>query len=78
MTTTAEKRIPPTQVKHTMRANGDGELKVEHLTARKAIQQFCRECVGFNADEVKRCTDDICPLYPFRLHTKPKGTLKVS
>jgi hypothetical protein len=63
-------------IKHRVRGESLGApTKVLTLTARKAIQQFCRECVGFNIQEVKRCTDVQCPLWPFRLHTTPKGVV---
>ena len=32
-----------------------------------AIRSFCLECVGYDHDEVKNCTDTTCPLYPYRL-----------
>lgn len=62
-------------VTHKMRADGFGEYKVMDLTARRAIIEFCKECVGFNTAEVRRCDDWHCPLYPFRTHDKPEDTV---
>jgi len=37
-------------------------------TSRKAaIRSFCLECVGYQPEEVKRCTDTGCPLFFYRL-----------
>jgi len=32
-----------------------------------AIRSFCLECVGYDREEVKVCTDLGCPLYEYRL-----------
>jgi hypothetical protein len=65
-------------VRHRIRANGFGKSKVVKLTARRAIIEFCKECMGFNANEVRRCTAPLCPLYPFRTRDKPKGITVMS
>lgn len=31
-----------------------------------AIRAFCAECVGWDREEVRRCTAPACPLYPYR------------
>jgi len=31
-----------------------------------AIRAFCAECVGWEREEVRRCTAPACPLYPYR------------
>jgi hypothetical protein len=36
-------------------------------SAKKAIRLFCLECLGGSPSEVKGCTDQICPLWPFRM-----------
>jgi len=36
------------------------------ISALQAVKYFCRECMGFNAAEVRRCTAPHCPLYPYR------------
>ncbi|MCD4717445.1 MAG: hypothetical protein K8R45_12000 [Desulfobacterales bacterium] len=61
-------------VKHTIRANGSGKTKVVMLTARKAIIEHCKECMGFDSGKVRDCTSLLCPLYPFRTHGTPKST----
>jgi hypothetical protein len=32
-----------------------------------AIKFFCLECVGYDSEEVKKCTDFGCSLYPLRV-----------
>lgn len=32
-----------------------------------AIRVFCLECVSYVREEVRQCTDQGCPLYPYRL-----------
>jgi len=61
-------------IKHRIRIDGKGNTKVMKLTARRAIIEHCKECMGFNANEVRRCTSKTCPSYPFRTHDKPKNT----
>ena len=61
-------------VNHTIRSDGDGNTKTVSLTARRAIRTFCKECVGFNPHEVRKCTDSLCPLFPFRTADTPVGT----
>ncbi len=62
-------------VKHCIRRDGNGDTKVINLTARRAIIEHCKECVGFNHAEVRRCTSTLCPLYPFRTRDTPKDTV---
>jgi hypothetical protein len=62
-------------VRHRIRADGNGKTKVMSLTARRAIIEHCKECMGFNSHEVRRCTSKLCPLYPFRTHDKAEGVL---
>ena len=58
-------------IRHRVRVDGKGNTKVMFLTARGAIKQFCRECVGFEKNEVRNCSDPLCPLYPFRTSDTP-------
>ena len=60
-------------VKHRIRSDGNRGTKVVSLTARGAIRHFCRECMGFNAKEVTKCTAPLCPLFPFRSEGRPMG-----
>ena len=62
-------------IKHRIRKNIDGKTKIVKLTARKAILANCRECMGFNANEVRRCTSPLCPLFPFRTADTPQDTV---
>ena len=61
-------------VKHEIRSNDDGGTKVMNLTARRAIIEHCKECMGFNTADVRRCTSTLCALYPFRTRDTPQGT----
>ncbi len=62
-------------VKHRIRVDGNGKTKIAMLTARRAIIEHCKECMGFNANEVRGCTTMLCPLYPFRSYDTPKDTV---
>jgi len=33
---------------------------------RSAVKAFCLECVCWQKEEVRACTDYACPLYPYR------------
>jgi len=57
--------------KHTIRLK-DGRIKEVSLTPIKAIRYQCKECLGWSAYEIKRCTGTLCALYPFRLGTNPE------
>ena len=35
-----------------------------------AMKMFCLECVEYDPQEVARCGDTGCPLYPYRTKTK--------
>ncbi len=61
-------------IRHKIRADGNGNTKVMNLTARRAIIEQCKECMGFNAPEVRRCDSLLCPLWPFRVYDTPKDT----
>jgi len=65
-------------VRHRIRSDGNGKTKVMMLTARRAIIEHCKECMGFNADAVRGCTARMCPLFPFRTHDKPESTADIS
>jgi len=62
-------------IKHQIRVDGNEKTKVANLTARQVIMELCKECVGFNRDEVRRCTDKLCALFPFRTHDTPENTV---
>lgn len=39
---------------------------VSHKSRNAAVKAFCLECVGWEREEVKKCTDLACPLYGYR------------
>ena len=44
------------------------ELYDKRTKSRKAaVRSFCLECCGYDADEVRKCTDKDCPLYLYRI-----------
>ncbi len=61
-------------VKHQIRTKDD-KTRIATLTARRAIIEFCKECMNFDPAEVRRCTDKLCPLFPFRTFDTPKNTV---
>lgn len=61
-------------IQHKIRADENGKIKVMSLTARRAIIEHCKECMGFNRAEVRRCTSQLCALYPFRTYDTPQST----
>lgn len=36
------------------------------VSRKDAMTAFCTMCMGYQSEEVKRCTDPACPLYPYR------------
>ena len=48
------------------------EFTGEQITsAQKAIRAKCLDCCAFQKEEVKLCTDNNCPLWPFRMGKNP-------
>jgi len=39
------------------------------LSRKQAVKDYCKECCGYQANMVRKCTDYSCHLYPFRLGT---------
>ncbi|MBL7188170.1 MAG: hypothetical protein ISS70_17745 [Phycisphaerae bacterium] len=39
---------------------------VKKKSMRAALNSFCLECVGYQREEVKACTDLACPLWAYR------------
>ena len=62
------------KVLHEIRTR-TGRTKNVDMTRKTAIFLFCQECVGWEQGEVDRCTDKLCPLYPFR---SPKAIRGIS
>lgn len=61
-------------VKHIISDNNGGTRLVK-LTAKKAIITYCKECMGFQSHEVRKCTYILCPLFPFRTHDPAKDSV---
>jgi hypothetical protein len=40
------------------------------LTIEEAVQKYCLDCSGDIKDEVKKCPNKACTLYPFRIKKK--------
>ena len=40
-------------------------------TPIKAIRKYCIECSNYQPKEVRVCTCIDCPLYPYRMGTRP-------
>lgn len=38
----------------------------DKIARAQAIKLFCIECMGYQKSMVKKCTDQACPLWPFR------------
>ena len=60
------------RVEHEILKDGKGNLQLVSLNARKAIRLHCQECMGFNANDVRRCSTPTCALFPFRIAGKPE------
>ncbi|OGR01456.1 MAG: hypothetical protein A2511_00870 [Deltaproteobacteria bacterium RIFOXYD12_FULL_50_9] len=61
-------------IKHTIRNPKDG-TRIITLTARRAIIEYCKECMGFNNHEVRKCTSRLCAMFPFRTHDPAEDTV---
>ena len=53
-------------VNHEIRTNRKTGMRKVKLTPLKAIKFQCIECMGFQEKFVEKCTDTLCPLYPYR------------
>ena len=58
-------------MEHKIRSKIYGKTRTVNLTPIKAIRAMCLDCVGHSAEEVKLCTDPLCPLYPYRFGKNP-------
>jgi len=45
---------------------------MKRLTPMQAIRAKCLDCCGGSAKEVRLCTIEKCPLYPYRFGKRPK------
>lgn len=46
---------------------------MKKLTPIKAIRAKCLDCCCGQNTEVRLCTAENCPLYPYRMGKRPKG-----
>lgn len=61
-------------VKHEI-AKKDGGTEIVELNYAKAIRRKCLDCSNFSPVEVKICSVNLCPLWPFRFGNDP-GRIK--
>lgn len=54
-----------TKKAHTVRHKDGGTVTINNYIRSKAIKLMCSECMGFD-ENPKNCTDNRCPLFPFR------------
>lgn len=47
------------------------------MTPMKAIRAKCLDCCCGSFQEVRLCTVEKCPLYPYRFGKRPKGYEKI-
>ena len=55
-----------TNMTHVVRCMDGGKKEIKNYFRKKAIKIMCTECMGFEYQYVRECTDKNCPLYPFR------------
>ena len=60
------------QMPRSYRATYDKAIKGKSL--RAAINAFCLECVCWQIEEIRKCTDLACPLYAVRPYQLPQNT----
>ncbi|MGA2091851.1 MAG: hypothetical protein ABSH16_00390 [Sedimentisphaerales bacterium] len=46
------------------------ERAVDGKSLRASINSFCLECVGWQKEEIRNCSDLACPLYAVRPYSK--------
>jgi len=61
------------QVSQLVYAQGaNGKRICEKKSMRVAVDSFCLECVGYQREEIKVCTDKACPLWAYRPYSVSK------
>lgn len=53
------------------------DFRKVHARPLNAIRVKCLECVGFQRAEVPLCTQPSCPLYPYRMGRRPRGSKRI-
>ncbi len=51
---------------------GTYKKAVAKKSMRAALNSFCLECVGYQREEIKVCTDLACPLWAYRPYSVPQ------
>ena len=62
-------------IRHKVKIDDQGHTIDIILTPESAIHFYCLECVGFEPEEVKKCTAKKCHLYRFRNKKLPKSII---
>lgn len=60
-----------TQMPRSCRANYDRAVSGDSL--RASINSFCLECVCWQIEEIRNCSDLACPLYAVRPYQRPQN-----
>lgn len=55
-----------------IRKDGFNRYQIVPYSRRLAVKYYCLECVGYEVDEIKTCSESDCQLYPYRLSKIPK------
>lgn len=63
-------------MKHTGTIHRRERRAGEMPTARAAVRNFCLQCMGFQAEEVRLCTAPKCWLFPWRFGMTPAKALR--
>lgn len=51
---------------HTIRHKDGETVTIDSYSPMRAIRAQCTECMGYQKNEVSKCTAPLCPLFPFR------------
>lgn len=63
-------RRPRKKIIHSVRSKRGGLIEIDGLTRSKAIKVFCSECFQWEGNPIAECTDNHCPLFPYRGRTQ--------
>ncbi len=65
------KVVRKTSGTHTIRSKDGGTIEIPNYTPREACARMCMECLCWDGDPRKDCTDPLCPLTPHRDYRRP-------
>ncbi len=51
-----------------------GKTRIVKLSPLRAIRFNCLTCMGWRPSLVRKCSSQLCALYPYRLGTNPERT----